>query len=129
MDIFKICGLSICGCVLVLVLKEQKNTFGTVLTLMLSVVLLMLFLPHLASAIQMLRDLYERLGDGSSYFDILLKIIGVSVVGQIAADVCKDAGLTSLAGTVLLLGRGISLGICLPAVGTLLSLIDSLLPT
>lgn len=129
MDMLKICGLSVCGCIFVLVLKEQKAAFGTVLTLALSLILFSLSFPYIDGAFKTLRNLYENVGGGNAHFTLLLKMIGISVAGQIGADVCKDAGLASVASTVLLFGRVLSLVLCLPAVETLVSLIDSILPT
>ncbi len=128
MEILKIFGVAVCGTVLVLVLKEQKPAFGTLLTLALSLFLFFLATPHIAELVQTLRSLFDAIGGKSNYFDALLKIIGISMLGQIGADVCKDAGLTSVASTISLFGRIASLLLCLPAVETLITLIGGVFP-
>lgn len=128
MEILKIFGLSVCGCVLVLVLKEQKPAFGTVLTLALSLLLFFLAVPHIEGVVQTLRAIFGAVGGENTYFDALLKIIGISVFGQISSDVCKDAGLTSVANTISLFGRVASLLLCLPAIDALITLLDGVFP-
>lgn len=128
MEILKIFGISVCGAVMVLVLKEQKPAFGSVLTLTLSLVLFFLTVPHIEGLVQTLKVLFGAVGEKGMYFDALLKIIGISVLGQIGADVCKDAGLTSVASTISLFGRVLSLVLCLPALEALITMIDGVFP-
>lgn len=128
MEILKIFGISVCGTVLVLVLKEQKPAFGTILTLALSLFLFFLAVPHIEGLVQTLRTLFGSVGGKGTYFDALLKIIGISALGQISADVCKDAGLTSVASAISLFGRVASLLLCLPAVEALITLIGGIFP-
>lgn len=124
----KIFGISVCGAVLVLVLKEQKSALGAVLTITLSLLLFFFAMPYVESVIQTLQSLFGAAHEMRAYFHILLKIIGISVVGQIGADVCKDAGLISVANGIALFGRALSLVLCLPAVEALVTMLGGMLP-
>ena len=57
----------------------------------------------------------------------LVKAMGIVILGQIARDVCKDAGQTALAGQVELAARALILFAALPLFQQLLQVISGLL--
>ena len=51
---------------------------------------------------------------GNSAYTMLVKALGVCITTQLAADICRDSGSSSLANTVELGGRLLVLGLTLP---------------
>ena len=51
---------------------------------------------------------------------LMLRAVGITVVGQVVARLCKDAGESALAYTVELAARAAVLAAALPALGRLL---------
>lgn len=58
---------------------------------------------------------------------ILLKAVGISMLGEITALVCVDSGNAAMGKTVRLLGSAIILWIAIPLFETLLELIEGVL--
>jgi len=51
---------------------------------------------------------------GNSSYTMLVKALGICITTQLAADICRDSGSSSLANTVELGGRLLVLGLTLP---------------
>lgn len=60
----------------------------------------------------------------SSYFVLLLKMIGISYLAEISADLCKDAGANALASQIELFGKLSILVLSMPVLTALLESID-----
>ena len=60
-------------------------------------------------------------------FHILLKAVGIGLVGEIAGTVCVDAGNTSLGKMIQLLTTCVMLWICIPLMEALVELVESIL--
>lgn len=67
--------------------------------------------------LQILRSFFEKY---SAYFTILLKIIGITYLAEISADLCRDAGANAMASQVELFGKLSILVLCMPVLTALL---------
>lgn len=63
----------------------------------------------------------------SSYFQILLKLIGISFVCEFSSNICKDAGSPSIAKQIEFVGKLSILIVGLPIFESLLLMIQNLL--
>ena len=71
-------------------------------------------------------DVYERLSYGKYYFPILLKILAVAYVSDFVAQICKDAGESSIGGKVELAGKVLIFYLAIPVMKSVLDMIESL---
>lgn len=60
----------------------------------------------------------------SSYFVILLKMIGITYLAEFSSGLCRDAGANALATQVELFGKLSILVLCMPVLTALLESID-----
>ena len=72
-------------------------------------------------------NLQRLIGLDNDLLNILLKAVGVAVMGEIAVLVCSDAGQASLGKAVQLLTSAVILWISLPLYTQILTLIEELL--
>ena len=70
--------------------------------------------------------LAENAGIDSDFVSIVLKITGISYIGQLAAEVCRDAGEGAVATNVELCAKVIILVVGMPVVTSLFSVIASI---
>ena len=70
-------------------------------------------------------DLTSAAGISSQTFEILLKVIGISLLTKIGSEVCKDANSASLSLKIELLGSVIAMITALPLFSSLLKLIQT----
>ena len=87
MDIVKVSIMGICGMMLGFILKETRPEFAVLVTMMTG----FLILGLAAGKVSYLFETMNRLRE-SSYLTVLVKIIGITYIGQFSSAICKDAG-------------------------------------
>ena len=124
----KIAGLAVGGAIMALVIRRVRPELGMTLALSAGALLLLLALPTLSRLIGGLTALARTGGVSDQYMAQLLKVAGVSLLMDFAAQTCRDAGEEGLAMKAELAGRVMLLSLALPSMQTLLMQILSLSP-
>lgn len=73
-------------------------------------------LGELGPLVSQLRDLAESQSLPGEVLPVVLKAVGIALVGGLASQLCRDAGESALAYTVELAGKGAILAVSLPLV-------------
>ena len=128
MDYWRIAALAVSAALLALVIRRVRPELGVILTLCAGALALLLALPTLAQVIGGLASLARTGGVSDQYMAQLLKVAGVSLLMDFAAQTCRDAGEEGLAMKAELAGRVMLLSLALPSMQTLLAQILSLSP-
>lgn len=126
MSVFMVFGIMLAGASAAVMLRQTQPVLAMLLTAAVGVVLLAMILGELMPLIERV----ERLFDGAIGNDrvaILLKAVGIGLVTQFAAELCRDAGESSLAGKAELAGRVLLLLCGLPLFEQAASLLESLI--
>ena len=100
MDILKISVAAICAVISGLVLKSVKSPLAVMVPLAASVVILFYIVSGLMTLISQLSALKEYLKWGQGYIGLLLKIMGITYITQLSADICRDNGYQAVAGQI-----------------------------
>lgn len=118
MELFQLVAFVLVSAFLTGLVRQYQPAYGFVCLLACSVVLL-LYLFGICQPV------LEWLATGSEYLNqrnlsVVLKTAGIALTAQTVQDLCKDAGMTALAGTVELAGRCLILICALPLFETIL---------
>ncbi len=84
-----------------------------------AVVLLLVILEQGTPLVEQIEDFSGSLGGDA--IRLMLRAVGITIVGQVVSRLCKDAGESALAYTVELAARVAVLLASLPAVGEILN--------
>ena len=76
----------------------------------------------------MISNLTSKMGTGSQFLKILLKITGIAILTEFAVSICKDSGETAIASKIDLGGKIIIISISIPIITALLELVINILP-
>lgn len=128
MDLMKIAALAVCAAVCALVLRRLRPEMGAALSIAAGLMVLMLAIPMVAQVMSGLSTMAKSGGVSDGYMAQLLKVAGVSLLMDFAAQTCRDAGEESLAMKAEMAGRVMLLALALPFMQTLLGQILSLSP-
>lgn len=128
MDYMKVAALAVCAAIGALAIRRARPEMGAVLALAAGVMVLLLALPTLGGIICGLTALAQTGGVSDKYLTQLLKVAGVSLLMDFAAQTCRDAGEDGLALKTEFAGRVMLLALALPFMQTLLGQILSLSP-
>ncbi len=122
MSFFKIiCGVLI-GVLLAIKLKHLGSPLWVYLSLALSVFVLFYIINRLSFVMDFLNEILEDIGLESGYFEILIKIVGISYLCEFASNLCKESGFLSVASQIEIGGKLTMLVMSMPI---LLAIIDT----
>lgn len=116
-------GLLLCGALLASVLRSQRPELAVCLSLLAGVLVVGLLLGQIAPLAATVRRMLTAGGMTQGSLTVVLKAAGVCLLTQIAADTCRDAGETALAGKAELVGRILLLLLAVPLFEDILTLV------
>ena len=114
MDFLQSAGLGIVAAVICLLLKQYRPEFALVAAVACGALLLLSVVSALSPVFSAMEELVEQTGVTPAYLQLVLKAFGICYLAQLAADTCRDAGQTAIAGKVELAGRAAVLVLSLP---------------
>ena len=95
MDILKISVLGAAGVLLGILLKDRAPEYVSLVTMGIGLVILGLVVGKISYLFQSLERLKQSLPIDGSYITTLLKMIGITYIGQFSSGICRDAGYSS----------------------------------
>lgn len=116
-------GVLLCGALLSAVLRTQRPELAVCLSLLAAAVTVGLLLGQLSPMVTALRRMSAWGGVGENGLTVVLRGAGICLVTQLAADTCRDAGDSALAGKAELTGRILLLLLAVPLYEQILALI------
>lgn len=127
MEIIRISVIGIAGIVLAILVKEAKPEYSFYLTFAAGIAILFFSAGRLSDLLGSIREIQQYLPIEKTYMDLLLKMVGITYVGQFSASICRDAGYASVAGQIELFARLSVLAISMPILTALLETIHEFL--
>ena len=122
MDIIKISLLGVCGVILGFLMKGTKPEYACFITVGIGLVIMGLAVGKIYYLFESLGKIQETLPVDTEYISTLVKMIGITYIGQFASGICKDAGYGSLGSQIEIFGKLSVLAVSMPI---LLALLDT----
>lgn len=127
MDIFKIVGIGITAAVLIQLLKKEKPELAVQISLLTAAFIFLKSVPNIRSVIGMFDNIAARMGISTQYITLVLKVIGIAYAGQFGAELCRDAGESSVASGIELAGKVLIMTLSMPMVYSLLETVEQIM--
>ncbi|MBS5634283.1 MAG: stage III sporulation protein AC/AD protein family [Clostridiales bacterium] len=109
------------GTVLALILGQYRPEFRMLVTAAVTLLLMVMVLEQLSPVLEQLRSTMELTGLTGDYAAILFKAVGICLLTQLAGDVCRDSGESSIASKIELAGRAAILLTAMPLIQEVLA--------
>ena len=100
MDIVKISMIGVCGVMLGFILKGTRPEYASFISMAVGLLILGLAVGKVSYLFETLERLRQSLPVDGSYITSLVKIIGITYIGQFASGICKDAGYSTTAAQI-----------------------------
>lgn len=126
MTTLQLCMLAVTGVCAAMVVKQWKSDFLPLLRLALALLFAIAAVTTASPLVAYLSSMMGRDGVGK-YAEILMKALGIAVLTQCCAELCRECGESGAASGVELAGKVQILLLCLPLVNEILSVAESLL--
>ena len=123
MNVVSLCLIALCGTIMAVVLKGYKQEFGVFILITLSLVFLAWMLGVFSEIQRQFNTIVSELEQNKSFYKILFKIVGITYVCEFSSGICKDAGYSSIASQIEMMGK---LLIFLSGIPVLVSVIEAI---
>ena len=123
MDIVKISLLGVCGVMLGFLLKSTRPEYASFITMAVGLLILGLAVGKVTYLFQTLDKIRESLPVDGSYISALVKMIGITYIGQFSSSICKDAGYQAIGSQIELFCK---LSVMVLSMPVLLALLETI---
>lgn len=127
MSFFKIICTVIMGVLLAIKLKSIGSPLWVYLSMTLSVFVLAYILNRLGFILDFLDGIMDDIGLESGYFEILIKIVGISYLCEFASNICKESGFLAVASQIEIGGKLTMMVMSMPILLAIIQTITSVL--
>lgn len=132
MTVIKLCGIAIMAVMMTVTLKQFRPEIATVMTAVTCVLLLSAAIACFSPVAELFSSLNGKgdgsvLGEFSSHMQVLVKSLGIGLLTQSTADICRDSGEGAIASKIELAGKAEIFVLGLPLISELLEVTRSLL--
>lgn len=127
MGFFKIVIAAIIGVLLAIKLKSLNSPFWVYLSLALSVFILFYIINRLSFVLDFLNGVMDDIGLESGYFEILIKIVGISYLCEFTSNICRESGFLAVASQIEIGGKLTMMVMSMPILMAIVETITSVL--
>lgn len=127
MDVLKVSAVALIGLVSLLVLKQLRPEWATVIRIGVTVVLAGLLLSMVSTVVDFMGELGGDKGMPAEMWQIILKALGVTLITDVAAGICRDSGEGGVAAWVETAGKLEIILLALPLITEILVVVRGLL--
>ena len=125
MEIIRISAAGIACVLAAIFMKTAKPEYSVYLTM--AAGLFILAVGKFSYLYESLKKIQQYVPVDTTYMNILMKMIGITYIGQFSAGICKDAGYSAVAGQIEIYERLAVLAISMPILTALLETIHAFL--
>lgn len=113
--------------VLFVTLNKQTKDMAMLLSVGVCCMVGIIAFRYFQPIVTFLNTLQERTGIDRAFFQILLKTVGIALLGETSSHICTDAGNSSMGKMLQFLTSAVILWLSLPLFEKLLELVDGVL--
>ncbi|WP_024615032.1 stage III sporulation protein AD [Clostridium sp. Ade.TY] len=124
MVILKVVSFALVALFIILLFKNSRSDIAVLISIAAGAIMLIFILGELQQIIAFLRDISYKAGIDTVYIGIIMKILAIAYIASFAAEVCKDAGASTIGSKVEFAGKIMILTLAIPI---LMAVLDSIL--
>ena len=127
MEVVRIVMLGMTGVLLGLFLKGTKPEYSIYISLAAGILIFFYMTEKLSYLFSSVLKIQEYLPLDTEYLTTLLKIIGITYIGQFSSGICKDAGYGAIGGQIEIFTKLYIMVLSIPVLLALMETIHSVL--
>ena len=128
MGLFQTIMFAVVAAILVMAIREMAPQISFYLSLLVAVILFLAVLQKVTGLLVPIEKLAEEANVNVVFFATVLKIVGIAYVAEFATQIARDAGVSSIAGKIELLGKLAIIVLAIPIITAVVDTITHLLP-
>jgi len=120
-EILRIFGIALVIVILSFIFKEYKKEYSVFLLVAGGIIITLWGIAQMGPVVDYMHELTDA-GNISEYFSVILKVLGISFIVQIGADICRDFGEAGIASKIEFAGKAAILAVVLPVLRSVISM-------
>lgn len=123
----KIAGIIIVSLVLIIFIKDTEREFSILLSIAVCIMIFMSISDDIVNVAKTIMNITSNNNEINSYINLMVKVLGISLIGQFVIDLCRDSGEGALATQTEIATKIIILTMTLPLFETVINIVTGLL--
>jgi stage III sporulation protein AD len=128
MEIVQVVIIGLIAAIIVVLLQKEKPEIAVQVSLAVGVVIFLFMLSKLTVVIEALQLIATRLEIEVIYLNTVLKIIGIAYLASFGAEICKDAGQSSIASKIEFGGKILIITLAIPILMAVMDMVIKVMP-
>ena len=126
-EILKITAVALVTIIAHILVKQNRPEIAIIISIVGSIIIITMTVSALSSVISSFYNIFEKTGINFDLLTPLFKIISIGYIAEFGANICADAGASSIADKLLFSAKIIILIIALPIVNQVIDMVVALL--
>lgn len=122
----RVIGIALVALVFGIFFKQYNKTVALLLVLVSSLLVFWQSFSAVAEITDALKSITSGISEASSYIKIMFKVLGIALIAQLAADMCRDCGESALAGQTETAAKIAIIVVVLPLIQAVLNIVSGL---
>lgn len=123
MELIPILGFTLIVTILLVIIRKENPELAVLLGVAAAGIILLILLKSIAQLVTVFQTLAVKSQISLAYLKLIVKIVGLAYLAGFGAQICKDAGESSMAAKIELAGKIFILSLGIPIMVGLLDLI------
>lgn len=123
----QVCVMAAAGMFAAIVIRKDKPEYATLIILLVGFLIALRVVSALDGILDEIQGWSNLLQENVIYVNLLLKLIGITYICEFAANICKDAGYSTLSSHIELFGKVMIMVAGLPVMKTMMEMIEGML--
>lgn len=105
MSIINLCLIALAGMITAVLLKGYKQEYSILVIIALSLFFLYVMIHIFQEIQEQFGIIVSELEQNKAFYKILFKILGITYICEFSSGICKDAGYSSIAAQIEIVGK------------------------
>lgn len=124
MSILKVVSFALIALFIYLLFKDRRHDIALLISLVAGTLIFIFTIGEIQNIILFLKSIANKAGIDVIYIGIIMKILAIAYLASFAAEICKDAGASTIGSKVEFAGKIMILSLAIPI---LMAVLDSIL--
>lgn len=120
-------GISLSALILAVFIRDYNKTASIAIMIAASALIFLYIAADISEIFQTLSDISSGVETAASYIKLMMKVLGIVLITQFVADMCRDCGENALASQTETAAKVIVISMILPLFETVIKIVSGLL--
>ncbi|MBR6779146.1 MAG: stage III sporulation protein AD [Clostridia bacterium] len=126
-ELLKIVAVALVTVFAHMLVKQAKPEIAMIISIVGSILIIIMIVDAIGNITSSFYGIFQKTGVDTALLTPLLKIVAIGYIAEFGANICADAGASSVADKILFAAKLIILMISLPIITTVIDMVVALL--